>query len=223
MTGIRMVWALFTAAPMMTLAGLWWAAVHAARKMDIPEWMIWLGPIALVWFLHRKRKLRGTTLAAVGGIIGLLWAGLLWSSPGLRFAVGLAIPVGLAAAGWVWLVSNYPHLPPTLAVQVAIAERRHREVLSDAVHASAGEGARVSSLTPLADGQFEAEIIGPAGMPHADLVEALTGSLAESILSQSGRVMRDVAVVGAGAKGSVRVRCSTSDPYKKTMRLEDMR
>lgn len=115
-----------------------------------------------------------------------------------------------------------PAASPFLALQCAIAERRQREVLSDAVPASAGEGARVVAVRPLGGDEFEAEIIGPAGVPHADLVASLQATLAESVLSLSGRRLAHVSVVGTGSKGSVLVRCSTASPYGRTVRLEDL-
>ena len=62
----------------------------------------------------------------------------------------------------------------------------------------------------------------PPGVPHADLVGSLRDSLAESVLSLSGRRLAHVAVVGNGSKGAVRVRCSTASPYGRTVRLEDL-
>ncbi len=209
------------AAPALSLGLAWWAFSAHARRARMP-WA-WLGPVAVAtWLYKNRRDLRGVVVWATSIGLGLVWVGLLWASPGLRFAVGLALPSGLAAAGLMWLADRYPQLPPGLALRCALAERRHREVLSDAVPASAGEGARVVSVTPIGDDEFEAEIVGPPGVPHADLVGSLRDSLAESVLSLSGRRLAHVAVVGNGSKGAVRVRCSTASPYGRTVRLEDL-
>lgn len=209
-------------APALALGLLWWAFTAHAKRARMP-WA-WLGPLAVATWLYKNRKdLRGVVLWSSGLGLAAVWLGLLWASPGLRFAVGLALPSGIATAGLMWLADRYPHLPPGLALRCALAERRQREVLLDAVPASAGEGARVVAVRPINGSEFEAEIIGPAGVPHADLVASLQATLAESVLSLSGRRLAHVSVVGAGSKGAVLVRCSTSDPYGKTMRLEDMR
>lgn len=208
-------------APLMTLGVMWWAFTAHAKRARMP-WA-WLGPIAVAtWLYKNRRDLRGVVVWTAGTALVVVWVGLLWSSPSLRFAVGLALPSGLAAAGLMWLADRYPELPPGLAVRVALAERRHREVLSDAVPASAGDGARVVAVRPSGADEFEAEIIGPPGVPHADLVASLRDTLAESVLSLSGRRLAHVAVVGGGARGSVVVRCSTASPYGRTVRLEDL-
>ena len=117
----------------------------------------WLGPIAVAtWLYKNRRDLRKVIVFGSAAVLTVVWAGLLWASPSLRFAVGLALPSGLATAGLMWLASEYPQLPPFLALQCAIAERRQREVLSDAVPASAGEGARVVAVRPLGGDEFEA-------------------------------------------------------------------
>jgi len=208
-------------APLLSLGALWWLTSAHAKRARMP-WA-WLGPVAVAtWLYKNRRDLRGVVVWASAAGLGLLWVGLLWSSPELRFGVGVALPSGLAAAGLMWLADRYPELPPGLAVRVALAERRHREVLSEAVPASAGSGARVVSVRPTGDDEFEADVIGPPGVAHADLVASLRDSLAESVLSLSGRRLAHVAVVGAGAKGAVRVRCSTASPYGRTVRLEDL-
>lgn len=208
-------------APLLSLGALWWLTSAHAKRARMP-WA-WLGPIAVAtWLYKNRRDLRGVVVWASAAGLTLLWVGLLWSSPELRFGVGVALPSGLAAAGLMWLADRYPELPPGLAVRVALAERRHREVLSEAVPASAGSGARVVCVRPVGEDEFEADVIGPPGVAHADLVASLRDSLAESVLSLSGRRLAHVAVVGDGAKGAVRVRCSTVSPYGRTVRLEDL-
>ncbi len=208
-------------APLLFLGVLWWAFTAHAKRARMP-WA-WLGPVAVAtWLYKNRRDLRGVVVWASAAGLTLLWVGLLWSSPELRFGVGVALPSGLAAAGLMWLADRYPELPPGLAVRVALAERRHREVLSEAVPASAGSGARVVCVRPVGEDEFEADVIGPPGVAHADLVASLRDSLAESVLSLSGRRLAHVAVVGGGAKGAVRVRCSTVSPYGRTVRLEDL-
>lgn len=208
-------------APLLSLGALWWLTSAHAKRARMP-WA-WLGPVAVAtWLYKNRRDLRGVVVWGSAVALALLWAGLLWSSPSLRFGVGVALPSGLAAAGLMWLAGRYPELPPGLAVRCALAERRHREVLSEAVPASAGEGARVVSVRPVGGDEFDADVIGPPGVAHADLVASLRDSLAESVLSLSGRRLAHVAVVGAGAKGAVRVRCSTVSPYGRTVRLEDL-
>lgn len=208
-------------APMLTLGALWWATSAHAKRARMP-WA-WLGPLAVAtWLYKNRRDLRGVVVWSSGAALAALWVGMLWTSPTLRFSVGLALPAGCAAAGLMWLADRYPELPPLLAARCALAEWRHREVLSEAVPASAGEGARVVSVRPTGGDDYEADVIGPAGMSHADLVAALRDTLAESILALSGRRIAHVAVVGAGAKGAVRVRCSTASPYQRTVRLEDL-
>lgn len=208
-------------APLLSLGALWWLTSAHAKRARMP-WA-WLGPVAVAtWLYKNRRDLRGVVVWASAAGLTLLWVGLLWSSPELRFGVGVALPSGLAAAGLMWLADRYPELPPGLAVRVALAERRHREVLSEAVPASAGSGARVVCVRPVGEDEFEADVIGPPGVAHADLVASLRDSLAESVLSLSGRRLAHVAVVGDGAKGAVRVRCSTVSPYGRTVRLEDL-
>jgi hypothetical protein len=211
-------------APLMTLGVMWWAFTAHAKRARMP-WA-WLGPIAVAtWLYKNRRDLRGVVVWTAGTALVVVWVGLLWSSPSLRFAVGLALPSGLAAAGLMWLADRYPELPPGLAVRVALAERRHREVLSDAVPASAGDGARLipDSVRRISENTYEADIVGPPGKSHADLLDHLRSTLAETIYALSGKRMAHIAVVSNGARGAVRVRCSTEDPYSKTMRLADMR
>ena len=208
--------------PGLTLGALWMGSVQWARKRGMSWW--WIGfPMGAVWLYKNRRDLRGVILWTSGALLVGAWALLLWSRPGLRFAAGVAIPMGLSVGGIVWLALNYGEYPIHHAAWFAWAEHRSREVVTDAVVASVGEGARVLSVKPLGNtGEFEAVIGGPPGMSHGDLIEHLRDSLAESIRAQSGLVMRDVAVTPGGAKGAVKVRCSTSDPYRQTMRLEDM-
>lgn len=211
-------------APLLSLGALWWLTSAHAKRARMP-WA-WLGPIAVAtWLYKNRRDLRGVVVWASAAGLTLLWVGLLWSSPELRFGVGVALPSGLAAAGLMWLADRYPELPPGLAVRVALAERRHREVLSEAVPASAGEGARLipDSVRRISENTYEADIVGPPGMSHADLLDHLRSTLAETIYALSGKRMAHIAVVGNGARGAARVRCSTEDPYSKTMRLADMR
>jgi hypothetical protein len=124
----------------------------------------------------------------------------------------------------VHLASNYPTLPPWTAFQAMMIDRRQREVLGDAVPVSAGEGARLvkDSVHVSADGSFEAEIIGPPGTSHADLLDALRATLAETVYAMSGRRVEHMAVSGAGPKGHVKVRGSAVSPYQQTVSLEDL-
>lgn len=218
---IRVFAGVFVAAPLPTLAAVWWAIgaglARAAKGLGLPKWVVWAGPAALVWLLWKRRQGR----AAVALVVGC-WLLALWAFPDLRFAFGVAIPTGIALGVLVQLARDYPHLSPWLALQCAIAERRHREVLDDAVPASAGEGARVLSVKRTGPEEFEAQVIGPPGTSHADLVDSLRGTLAESVLSMSGRKLAHVVVIGDGAKGAVRVRCSTSSPYGQNVALEDL-
>lgn len=215
------LWRMFIDAPLLFGGALWWAFAARAKQQRMP-WA-WLGPVAVAtWLYKNRRDLRGAVVWTSAVVVALVWLVALWTRPELRYAVGLALPVGGMTAGLLWLADRYPELPPGLALRCAVAERRHREVLSDAVPASAGEGARVVSVRPLGDDQFEAEIVGPPGVAHADLVGSLRDTLAESVLSLSGRRLAHVAVVGGGARGAVRVRCSTVSPYQRTVRLEDL-
>jgi hypothetical protein len=221
MEGLATVVRVFLAAPLLWLGLASWGAARWAKRQRLQWW--WVGlPVAAVWLYKNRRDLRGLIVWSSGVVAGLVWLLLLWSSPGLRFAVGVAIPTGLAVLAIVWLASNYPTLPIHEAVQFAIAERRSREVVTDAVAASVGEGAKVLSVRPLEGGQFEAVIGGPPGMSHGDLLESLRDTLAESIRATSGRVVTNVAVSGPGAKGTALVRCSTFSPYSATVRLEDL-
>lgn len=221
---LRILFEVFTAAPLATLGALWFAAFKVAQRMGVPDWMLFIAPIGIAYVLYKKRRHARRAIVTVTAVsLVAVWATLLWVSPTIRWWAGLALPLAAAFGLLFYLGANYPHLPPWEAVQFALAERWSREVVTDAVRASVGEGAKVLSVKPLDGGQFEAEVVGPAGVSHADLVESLRGSLAESILAQSGRVMGDVTVAGNGAKGAVKVRCSTFDPYRQTMRLKDMR
>lgn len=219
---LRVLWGLFSAAPLLTIGGVWWLTAaglqRVAKTLKVPPWIVWLGPIAGAYILWKRRQGR----LAVALLVAV-WLVALAVSPQLRFAVGVALPTGAVLGSLAWLASEYPHLPPGIALRCAIEERRQREVLADAVPASTGDGARVLSVKQTADGSFDAEIVGPAGMSHADLLANLRDKLAESVLNLSGRRLAHVAVVGAGAKGAVRVRCSAVDPYEKTMTLNEVR
>lgn len=218
---LAVVWRLFVGAPLLVGGALWWAFAQRAKQQRMP-WA-WLGPIAVgTWLYKNRRDLRGAVVWTSSVAVGLVWLVALWTRPEIRYAVGLALPAGCLTAGLLWLADRYPELPPGLAVRCALAERRHREVLSDAVPASAGVGARVVSVRPVGGDEFEADVIGPPGVAHADLVASLRDTLAESVLSLSGRRLAHVAVVGKGARGSVLVRCSTVSPYGRTIRLEDL-
>ena len=219
---MRVAVGLFLAAPLPALGLLWWASARHARRLKVPLWFFGL-PAYAAWLYKERRNLRGAVLWCSVTAVTLLWVGLLWASPSIRFGVGIALPAGLLAGGLVWLGTNYPHLPPHVAIQFALAEQRSREVVTEAVAASVGAGARVVSVHQVGNGEFEAEIVGPPGVSHSDLLDSLRGSLAESILAQSGRVVREVSVLGTAAKGRVRVRCATHDPYAKTMTLDEVR
>lgn len=212
------------AAPLVTFGLVWWAAARAARRY-VPSAIGIIAPVvAVVWLWKNRRHTRGALVAVCSVAVGLMWIAALGSSSRLRWAVAVALPAG-ALAGWLWwCVSNYPTLPPWTALRYHFTVARHREVLSDAVHASAGEGARVvpGSVKALPDGSVECEVIGPAGMSHDDLLSTLRSSLAESVLAVSNRTFRSASVVGAGARGRVRVRCSTVDPLSNVVGLDDL-
>jgi hypothetical protein len=216
---VRLVVSMLVHAPTLTLGLLCWASFVAARRLDVPKWMAVIAPVGVAWFLWRRRHSR---LAVA--LLAAVWFLLLWAYPSLRFAAGVAIPVGVLLGGLVWLADRYPHVSPWHAVQFAVLERRHREVLADAVPASAGEGARVvkDSVHVAANGDFQAEIVGPAGVSHADLLSLLRDTLAESVYALSGRRMAHVSVVGAGAKGGALVRGSAVSPYGQPISLEDL-
>lgn len=221
---LAVVWRLFVGAPLLVGGALWWAFAQRAKQQRMP-WA-WLGPIAVgTWLYKNRRDLRGAVVWTSTVAVGLVWLVALWTRPEIRYAVGLALPAGCLTAGLLWLADRYPELPPGLAVRCALAERRHREVLSEAVPASAGEGARLipDSVRRISENTYEADIVGPPGMSHADLLDHLRSTLAETIYALSGKRMAHIAVVGNGARGAARVRCSTEDPYSKTMRLADMR
>lgn len=212
---------LFIEAPLLSFGLVSMAVARWAKRRKLPLW--WLGlPVAAVWLYKNRRDLRAVVLWCSGVVVALVWVGLLWSSPGLRFAVGVAVPTGLAVLILVWLMANYGEYPVHIAAQLAVADWRSREVVTDAVAATAGEEAKVLEVKASTGGDFEAVVVGPPGMAHADLVDVLRASLAESILAQSGRVVREVSVAGTAAKGRVRVRCSTSNPYAATVGLDDL-
>lgn len=211
-------------APLITAGLAWWAVARSARRW-VPSATGILAPLVLVtWLWRNRRHLRGAIVAACAGVVAVVWIAALGSSAKLRWAFGLAAPAGTLAYVLAWNATTYPALPPWTAIRYHMRVARHREVLSDAVHASAGDGARVvaGSVKALPDGSVECEVIGPAGMPHDDLLTALRGSLAESVLAVSGRTFRSAAVVGAGAKGRVRVRCSTHDPLSNVVGLDEL-
>ena len=210
----------FIAAPQLVLAAAWWASARWAKRNGMSWWVLGLPVVALHLYKNRK-DLRGLILWLSGVLVVVFWAVSL-ARPETRWKIGVAVPFGLSVYVVVWLAQNYGHLPIGTAMRVAVAERRSREVVVDAVSASVGEQAKVLDVKDLGSGTFEATVVGPAGMPHGELVERLRGSIAESILRQSGRVMRNVSVVGAGAKGRVTLRCGTHDPYSSTMTLGEV-
>jgi hypothetical protein len=212
------------AAPMLTLGAAWFAAARWSRKVAPNAMWIVAPVVGLVW-LHKNRKdLRAVVIVAAGLLVGLVWAVLLLAVPQVRFAVAVAIPAG-ALYGWLWWsVSNYPTIDPITATRYHYAVGRHRQVLTDAVHASAGEGARVvpGSVKALPDGTVEAEVIGAPGRSHDETLQLLRESLAESVLAVSGRAFRSASVVGTGSKGRVRVRCLVHDPLSDVVGLDDL-
>lgn len=211
---------MFVAAPhLFLLAGWVWSARWAKGK-GLAWWMLGI-PVVLLHLYKNRRDLRGLILWLSGLGLGLFWVVSLLR-PETRWKIGVAVPFGVSVWAVVWLAQNYGHLPIGVAARVAVAERRSREVVVDAVAASVGEEAKVLSVSELGGGDFEAIVVGPAGMSHGDLVKLLRDSVAESILRQSGRVVRNVDVVGAGAKGRVRLRCGTHDPYQQTMTLGEV-
>lgn len=212
------------AAPMLTLGAVWFAAARWSRRVA-PNAMWIIAPVmGLVW-LHKNRKdLRAVVIVVAVLLVGMVWAVLLLAVPQVRFAVAVAIPAG-GFFGWLWWsATNYPALDPVTATRYHFAVGRHRRVLTDAVHASAGEGAKVvpGSVKALPDGTVEAEVIGAAGRSHDETLALLRETLAESVLAVSGRAFRSASVVGTGAKGRVRIRCLTVDPYEQTIRLSDL-
>lgn len=217
---LRFYLSMLVTAPTMTLAATWMGAVgllrRTAKSLGIPAVWVWAGPLAVVWLLHKKKR---TNVA--GWVLAAAWLIALWLYPSVRYAVGFAAPVAVFFGGLVWLAQRYPHLDPPDALRCALLEWRHREVLTEAVPAAAGNGARVVS-TRAVDGGIEAEVIGPAGMSHPDLLAALRDTLAESVLAISGKPLEHLAVVGNGARGSVLVRCLAASPYKQIVSLEDL-
>lgn len=218
-------WDVFRTSPLLALGGLWWACFavlsRTAKALKLPPWMAWAGPLAVAYILYRKRQPKYAVFVVVG-----MWLLVLLVSPSTRVAVGLALPVGGGFGLLVHLVSIHPELPPGLALQAMLIDRRQREVLGDAVPVSAGEGARLvkDSVRVAADGSFEAEIIGPPGVAHADLLESLRLTLAETVYAMSGRRVEHMAVSGSGrVKGRAWVRGSAEDPYRKSMSLDDLR
>jgi len=211
---------MFVAAPHLFLMAGWVWSARWAKGKGLAWWMLGI-PVVLLHLYKNRKDLRGMILWLSGIVLGLFWVVSLLR-PETRWKIGVAVPFGASMWAAVWLAQNYGHLPIHVAARVAIAERRSREVVVDAVTASVGEQAKVLDVRELGSGDFEATVVGPAGMPHGDLVERLRDSIAESILRQSGRVMRNVDVVGAGAKGRVRLRCTTTNPYEQTVRLGDL-
>ncbi len=210
----------FVAAPQLVLVAVWWASARWAKRNGIGLWMLGI-PVVLLHLYKNRKDMRGLILWLSGLVVVVCWVVALLR-PETRWKVGVAVPFGVAVYVVVWLAQNYGHLPIWTAAKVAVAERRSREVVTDAVSASVGDQAKVLDVKDLGEGKFEATVVGPAGMPHGELVERLRDSIAESILRQSGRVMRNVDVVGAGAKGRVMLRCGTHDPYAATMTLGEV-
>lgn len=211
---------MFIAAPHLFLAGLWVWSARWAKGKGLPYWVLGL-PVVMLYLYKNRRDMRGLIVWLSGVLLGLFWVVALLR-PETRWKVGVAVPFGVVVYVLVWLAQNYGHLPVGTAMRVAIAERRSREVVVDAVTASVGEQAKVLDVRELGGGDFEATVVGPAGMSHGELVERLRDSIAESILRQSGRVMRNVEVVSAGAKGRAKLRCGTHDPYAQTMTLGEV-
>lgn len=211
---------MFIAAPHLFLAGLWVWSARWAKGKGLPYWVLGL-PVVMLYLYKNRRDMRGLIVWLSGVLLGLFWVVALLR-PETRWKVGVAVPFGVLVYVLVWLAQNYGHLPVGTAMRVAIAERRSREVVVDAVTASVGEQAKVLDVRELGGGDFEATVVGPAGMSHGELVERLRESIAESILRQSGRVMRNVEVVSAGAKGKAKLRCTTANPYEQTVRLGDL-
>ena len=210
---------LVAAFPWAALGALWYVAARYARGMKMQGWP--LGPFALLLAMYQQRRnLAGLLAVAAGTMLGVMWAGALMMSPEYRWSMGGALPIAAA----VWLLLTLMHRYPQLSVSSAAVAwwhtRRHTDDLRPAVRAAVGEQARVvrDSVRVTDDGTVEADVIGPPGMSHADLVGGLRESLAESVLAVSGRALKDVAVTGTAVKGRVRVRCSTKDPYGETLR-----
>lgn len=204
-------------APLPTLAVLWWIAAARARRLRAP--LSWTGPVALLLVLWTQRRhARGVVVACAAVLLAAVWAVLLLTSTRLRWAVGVAVPVGVASALWWAGVSRFGTLSIPAAVRAARSEMITRADLTDAVEASQ-HGARVVRVDAQSDGSCEAQIIGPPGVSHDDLVASLRDTLAESMLSLTGRAMESVSVLGAGAKGSVRVRLAGEDRYGQVVVL----
>lgn len=205
------------AAPLPTLAVLWWIAAARARRLRAP--LSWTGPVALLLVLWTQRRhARGAIVAASVALLVVVWVAVLAASPRLRWALAVAVPAAAAAGLWVAGVTRFGALPIVEAARTARAEMLTRQDLHDAVEASA-HGARVVSVSAKPDGSCEAVVIGPAGVSHDDLVGALRDTLAESMLSLTGRAMESVSVLGAGARGSVRVRLAGEDRYAQVVVL----
>jgi len=207
-------------APTITMALLWWWAASWARRRRI-GWSV-LGPIVVAtWLWKERRNLRGAVAAVSVVAVAAAWVWAVLTVPSVRWAAAVAIPAG-AWAGWLWwAATTHPGVDPITAVRYHLAIGRHATRLGEAARASTGDGARVESVT--ADGDtVEATIVGPPGKPHEDLVSDLRASLAESVLAQTGRQLRGVAVVGTGARGRVLVRCQTHDPYVNAITLADL-
>lgn len=221
---MELLWAVLhiaVGAPLVTFGLTWWAAARWARKNVPGGWSI-LGPIAVLTFLYKERRnLRGAVIAVSAALVVLVWAFVIATMPTVRWALTLAVPAGGYFGMLWWSASTYPTLDPFTAIRYHVTVGRHRQVLTDAVHASAGDTARVLSVD-VVDGAVEATIVGPAGRSHDELVESLRDTLAESVMAQTGRAMRTVMVVGDGAKGRVKVRCLTVDPYEQTVRFDDL-
>lgn len=205
-------------APLPTLAVLWWIAAARARRLRAP--LSWTGPVALLLVLWTQRRhARGAIVAASVALLVVVWVAVLAASPRLRWALAVAVPAAAAAGLWVAGVSRFGALPIVEAARTARAEMLTRQDLHGAVEASA-HGARVVRVDAQPDGSCEALVIGPPGVSHDDLVASLRDTLAESMLSLTGRAMESVSVLGAGARGSVRVRLSGTDIWAEPFVME---
>lgn len=210
----------FIAAPHLFLAAAWVASARWAKRQEMSWWILGV-PVVLLHLYQNRKDLRGMIIWLAGIVLAGFWIVALLR-PETRWKIGVAVPFGAVVYAVVWLATNYGHLPIGTAARVAWAEHRSREIVVDAVVASVGEQAKVLEVKELGGGDFEATVVGPAGMSHGELVERLRESLAESILRQSGREMRNVDVVSGGAKGRAKLRCSTTNPYSQTVRLGDI-
>ncbi len=205
--------------PKLVVIALWAWAASWGKRNKIPMWFL---SVPVMLYVYRNRKdLPGAVMWYARFVVIATWIVLLFNDR-TRWAIGVAVPYGAAIGGCVWLAQNYGQHSFRQAIRLAVAERRSHEIITDAVVASVGEQAKVLEVKELGGGDFEATVVGPAGMSHGELVERLRDTIAESILRQSGRVMRSVDVVSGGAKGRAKLRCSTTNPYSQTVRLGDI-